>query len=132
MTRRLGRIFAVGAAKDRYNSTLKQLSDRMRDLGDEQGAFVVSRIADLADKRASSGSQLAVAKQYGANEAASGKTQKEIAEIYAGGGGGGVAGNKPATRSELRSFKSNFAKALRYGKDYAAGGRRSAQRQAMT
>jgi hypothetical protein len=126
---RIGRQFAVGAARSKYRADLSQLADRLRDLGDREGAFVVGRLGELGESRANRRTQLQIQREAAAErEELENIKQQDRLELErlrqsgraGGGGGGGIGGNKPATRAELRSFRSNFAKALRYANDYEA------------
>jgi hypothetical protein len=115
---KLGRMFAVGQAKTRYTSTLNQISDRLRDVGDREGAYIVSRLGELRE---------AGTKHRQAIELENIKHEHDLAEIdrrarSGGGRGGGGGGADRASRAELRSFTAKFAKAFSHAKDYSQAG----------
>jgi hypothetical protein len=124
-----GGQYAKTAAKQDYRKTLSDLAGRLTDLGDREGAFITSEAGSLREARAGrqATSRNARAKIRADKEAADVDYTRDVAKIKlsdslkdkGGGGGKGLGGNKPASRSESRMFTSDFAKALDYAKQFA-------------
>lgn len=120
-----GRQYARTQASTDYRKSLGSLAERLRDLGDREGAFIVEDAAKLSESRAERKADLRKTRLgiEGSEKAASVKfgRDKELAKFKSGltgGGGSGLGGGKPATRAERRGFQSDFAKALSYAKQY--------------
>jgi hypothetical protein len=128
------RQYAGNQARSTFRKDVGDLGARLRDLGDRQGAFVAQEAASLADARHKQGVPIRVARINAQARSRSDRSKfaqaKELEGIKqagreklaktraASGGGTGLGGNKPATRSERRGFESDFAKALSYARDY--------------
>lgn len=107
---RLGRVFAYGAAKDRYNSTVNQLQQRASDLRGERNSFLVSELGRLRDEEAQRQTQVDVATiQQGLDP----RTGKPLPGTNAAGA------FKPASRSDRKLFSTALARAIDLAPDYA-------------
>jgi hypothetical protein len=115
---RAGKQYGLYRAKAEYRSDLSKLRDRLSDLGDQEGAYIVGRLGDLSDKRASRRlqSKLQDKAQKGRLELEDIKHQHKLDEDKAK---AKAQGTKPASRSEFRNFRTDFSKALRYARRYA-------------
>jgi hypothetical protein len=136
-----GGQYAKTAAKQTYNKTVSDLAGRLTDLGDREGAFITSEAGSLRESRAGrqattrnarmkikADSRNARAKIEADKQAADTDYTRDVAKIKLtdslknAGSKGLPKGVKPASSEKLDSFESNFAKALRYAKQYAASG----------
>lgn len=93
---KLGRLFAMGAARQRYNSTVRQLQEREGDLRSERLDYQVSQLGQLQE------------------EARQRKHAKDIVRMQMGDSGGKGKGKEPferASRDDRRQFRSDFAEA---------------------
>jgi hypothetical protein len=128
-----GGQYARTAAKQEYRKTVGDLAARLSDLGDREGAFIAAEAGGLKQARAGRKATSRVKRMdiRADTRAADTAHQRELEKIrlkesLAGGGGGGsrasLGGNKPASRSELRMFKSDFAKALNQAQQASAHG----------
>lgn len=126
---RLGRVFAMAAATDRFREARGEIRGRRRELRGERGDFLTSQLNELRQARLNRPGRVTPAlryqaKQNRASQERSRQTQLDVAAAQqkgggGGGGGGAGGGGKPASRSELRMFKTDFSKALRYAREYA-------------
>jgi hypothetical protein len=125
-----GGQYAKTAAKQTYNKTVSDLAGRLTDLGDREGAFITSEAGSLRESRAGrqATTRNAKLKIRADKEAADTDYTRDVAKIKLSdslknaGSKGLPKGVKPASSEKLDSFESNFAKALRYAKQYAASG----------
>jgi hypothetical protein len=124
-----GGQYAKTAAQQDYRKTISDLAGRLSDLGDREGAFITSEAGSLRESRAGRSATLRGIRLRGKQDrqqaAAKLESDKELAKYKAdlkgsGPGTRGLGGNKPASRSEMRMFKSDFAKALSYAKQYGS------------
>lgn len=121
-----GKAYAQTAATDKYRTTVSDLQKRLRDVGDQEGSFIVSEMADIeeknADRAAKRSDTLSTITKYGIPESewramTTAQRQQVIKDFNKKSGGAstkGVGGAKPATRAEMRDFQGTFAKALRH------------------
>jgi hypothetical protein len=132
-----GRQFGHLLAQKTYNTSISDLATRLRSLDDKQGAFAVEQAASLdregADRRSktrATNRKISSDEKIAANKITS--DQKIAAEKIAAAGPKKVKGLpkgvKRASREELNTFESSFAKALSYAKqlspDYSAAAAR--------
>lgn len=123
-----GRQFGRLLAQKQLNTTLSDLGERLRSLGDKEGAFAVEQAATLDRESANRRStrrtakeKIASSEKIAANKITS--QQKIAADKLAASGGkvkGLPKGVKPATQDQLNAFESDFAKAVRYAKELSA------------
>lgn len=120
---RVGKVFALGAARDRYNQTRSQLDARAQDLSGERQSFLISELgrmrAERADRRAET-----------RNARAGRQNAKEIALIQQNRDpktgkplpGTGANAFDPASRSDRRLFQTKLARAVDNAPDLIKAG----------
>src|SRR4051794_21443547 len=126
-----GKLYAEQNAKTQYRDTLNTLATKLQDLGDREGAFAVARIGTLGEARAKRKAQTRNTRLAAGlrSDAADVAYQRELDKIRLraelrdkGATTKGLSGNKPASRTEVRGFQGNVAKALAHAKRYIASG----------
>jgi hypothetical protein len=142
-----GGQYAGNQARQTFRKDVGDLGTRLRDLGDRQGAFVAQEAAALADARAKQGVPVRVAKinasartkaaratarAQARRDATTFGHQKELEGIKQAGreklastratAKANAKKKNPASRSELRMFKTDYAKASVFARRFAASG----------
>jgi hypothetical protein len=140
-----GGQYATNTARAAYRTDVGDLGQRLRDLGDRQGAFVAQEAAAIANARHMQGIPIRVAKinasgrTRAAKVAARAKARENAKafsnsvklegvkqtgrERLAAQGRAkkhrtGLGTNKPASRSELRMFQSDYSKASSFARQF--------------
>lgn len=127
-----GGQYARTAATTKYRDDLESLKTKLSDLGDREGAYVVSRMGALQQSRAGRKAQTRVQRLAARNRSEQSdidfqrkvELEKVKAGLRDGGGSKGLGGAKPASRTEMRDFQADLAKGLSYATRQHSGGRR--------
>lgn len=134
-----GKTYAQTAARDKYRTTISDLSSKLRDIDDRQGAFVVSEMGNILEKNAgrrAASRNIRLTSSLGESKvitsgAFAGRTQAEvkamdpkqrttIAKQYEKSGGKGKKKNA-ATNEDRQQFETAFATAKQYAQVLSTG-----------